>query len=177
MSVEVICRTPVYQGVVLNVERRELRLDGERDYTLDLVQHPGAAATVALDAECRVLLVRQRRHAVEQALLELPAGLREHGEEPLVCARRELEEEAGVTAKDWQPLGDVFSSPACFTERIFLYVARNLTQTAQHLDADERIEVVRLSLHEAVRRALTGELQDAKTVVGLLRAQAAVGTG
>lgn len=175
MKVDIVRRTPVYQGVVLNVEKRELLLDGKKPYSLDLVQNPGASAVVALDAEGQVLLVRQRRHAVEQELLEVPAGLRDGNEDPLLCAQRELEEEAGVVASNWLALGDVFTSPGCFTERIYLYAARELRATAQALDDDEQIEVVRMPFAEAVARALSGELQDAKTVVALLRAKAAFG--
>lgn len=172
MKAKILQRTSIYKGVVLEVEQRELLLDNGRHFTLDFVGHPGAAAAVALDEAGRVLLVRQQRHAVGEDLLELPAGLREEGEDPLLCAKRELEEEAGVVAEHWTPLGEVFTSPGCFSERIFLFAARGLRKTQQNLDADEQIEVVELPLAEAVARALDGTLLDAKTVVGLLRANA-----
>ena len=174
MAPKVLDRRVVHQGVIVRFEQVELELDHARPFTLDLVVHPGAAAVVPLDADNRVVLVRQRRHAAELALWEVPAGMRDGDEPMLACARRELAEETGLRAARWDALGAIWTAPSYCTERIALYLARELEQGPRQLDADEDIEVGRFALGEAVAMAQGGQLEDAKTVVALLRAAAHV---
>jgi ADP-ribose pyrophosphatase len=119
-----------------------------------------------------VCLLRQFRPAGGGWVWELPAGRLEPGEPPEVTARRELGEEAGCGAAQWDSLGSILSSPGVFAETIHLYLARDLTQVQQRLEAFEIIEVHWVPLAEAVQQAVSGELRDAKTVIGLLRAAA-----
>jgi ADP-ribose pyrophosphatase len=137
---------------------------------LEIVHHPGGAAVVALDAENRVCLLRQYRHAAGGWLWELPAGKLDNAEAPLLCAQRELEEEAGLRDADWQSLGKIVSSPGVFTEVIHLYLARTLTAVPTRMEEHEVIEVHWLPWAEALRMAQAGEIEDAKTLAGLLRA-------
>lgn len=156
-----------------NVEVVELP-NGHR-VTLDIIHHPGGAAVVATDTARRVCLLRQYRHAVGGWIWELPAGKLETGEPPLTTAQRELVEEAGVSAAQWESLGGVISSPGVFTETVHLYLATGLEPAVQQPEAGELLEVHWVALDEACRRALAGEINDGKTCVGLLRAASRLG--
>ena len=165
----------VHQGHVINVRVDRVELSNGHSFDLDLVEHPGAAAVVPVDAQGNVYLVRQARHAAGKPLLEVPAGKLEKNEKPERCALRELEEEAGQRAAHLEPLGMIFTTPGFCNERIWLFVASQLTATRQQLDAEEVLSVEIMPLARAVDMALSGEIEDAKTVCALLRAQAALG--
>jgi len=166
-----IASREVFRGRVtrLSVDTVELPTGHRAD--LEILHHPGGAAMVALDAQQRVCLLHQYRHAVGGYIWELPAGRLEPGEPPLETARRELAEEAGVAAERITPLGASVSSPGVFTERIHLFLATELQAVASAREAAEVFEVHWIPLDEAVRRCLEGDIDDSKTVVGLLRAQ------
>jgi ADP-ribose pyrophosphatase len=134
----------------------------------EIVEHAGGAAVVAVHTDGSVLLVRQHRPAVGKSLLELPAGLVDPGEQPIDCARRELEEETGYTAQRLEPLVSFYSSPGFSTELLHVFVARGLRECLPKLDEEEDIEVVRLPLERAIEQVTSGEISDAKTVTGLL---------
>ena len=165
----------IYAGKVIHLTVENVRLPNGANAELEIVHHPGGAAVVAFDLESRVCLLRQYRHAAGGWLWELPAGKLDGGEAPLVCAQRELEEEAGVRASDWQSLGKILSSPGVFTEIIHLFLARTLTVVATRMEAHEVIEVHWLPWTEALRMAQAGEIVDAKSLAGLLRAQGSIG--
>jgi len=116
----------VFTGRVLKLNLEQVRLPNGQVAELEIAHHPGGAAVVAVDAEGRVCLLRQFRHAAGGWLTELPAGKLDGGEPPLECARRELAEEAGVSARRWEKLGEFFSSPGVLTEVIHLFLARDL---------------------------------------------------
>ncbi|MEU0487965.1 NUDIX domain-containing protein [Nocardiopsis changdeensis] len=146
----------------------------------DYMEHPGAAAALALDDAGRVLLQRQYRHATRHTLWELPAGIIDgEGEGPLATARRELVEEAGLRADTWHELADFFPSPGFSNERIHVFLARGLSEVPaeeidferQHEEADLVAEWV--PLDEAVGLALAGRLHNGATVIGVLAAHAA----
>lgn len=164
----------IYAGKIIRLTLDTVRLPNGATAELEIVHHPGGAAVVALDGENRVCLLRQYRHAAGGWLWELPAGKLDNGEAPLLCAQRELEEEAGMQAADWQSLGRIVSSPGVFTEVIHLYLARALTAVPTRREEHEVIETHWLSWAEALRMAQAGEIEDAKTLAGLLRAQAFV---
>jgi ADP-ribose pyrophosphatase len=132
----------------------------------EIVRHPGAVAVVAVDADGAVALVRQPREPVRERLLELPAGTREPDEEPLETAKREVEEEVGLTGGDWRLGATLFSTPGFCDERVHLYVAEGLERTEADPEADEEIEIVRV--REAELPALLDQIEDAKTLAGLL---------
>jgi len=152
------------------------RADGSRAER-DVAGHPGAVAVVALDPDGQVLLVRQYRHPAGQVLLEIPAGTLDRdpadgsAEDPDAAARRELEEETGYRAGSWERLADFWSAPGFATERMFLYLATELSPAVDGRlgpDEDEVLELVRMPWRDALAAAERGEIRDAKTLVGLL---------
>lgn len=161
----------VYPGRIIRVEKWNVRLPNGDIALREVVCHPGASAVVALDEDGSVILVRQHRVAVGRVTLEVPAGkLDGPGEDPLVCARRELSEETGMTAKHWEKLTCMETTPGFCNERIHLYLATGLEQGATHPDADEFVATERMPLREAVDRVMAGEFRDGKTALALLMA-------
>ena len=132
----------------------------------EIVLHPGATAIVAIDDDDWVTLVRQRREAVRKRLLELPAGTLEPGEEPLASAQRELCEEVGLHGGRWRELGAFYTTPGFCRERMYLFLAEGLERGPASPEEDEDVEVVRWPVEEIAQRI--GELEDAKTIAGLL---------
>jgi 8-oxo-dGTP pyrophosphatase MutT (NUDIX family) len=149
-------------------EGKQISVDVERwgDNDREVVRHPGAVAIVAVDADDRVVLVRQLREPARKQLLELPAGTREPDEEPLETARRELEEEVGLHGGDWRLASTFFSTPGFCDERVSLFVAEGADDGEGNPEADEEIEIVRIPVVELESRL--GEIEDAKTLAGLL---------
>jgi ADP-ribose pyrophosphatase len=137
--------------------------------TIDLavIRHPGASAIVALDADGAIPLLTQYRHAFGGWLKEIPAGCINPGETPQVCAKRELREEAGLVAQQWDALGTIVTIPSFCDERVTLFLARNLSDAERELDHDEVINVDRIPLEEALRMISRGEIIDAKTIAAL----------
>jgi len=153
------------------VDRMAVTLPNGKPATREVVRHVGAAAVVAMDGEGRVTLVRQYRAPIDRVLIELPAGkLDSPGEDRLKAAQRELAEETGLVAEHWTHLTDLITTPGFCDEVIGLYLATGLKRGESHPDDDEFLRVVTLPLPEAVAMARSGELTDAKTVVGLLLA-------
>jgi 8-oxo-dGTP pyrophosphatase MutT (NUDIX family) len=170
MSIEKV--THVFRGRVITVNVETVRLPNGHVIDLEIIHHPGGAAIVAVDAQQRVCLIRQFRHAAGGWIWELPAGKLEPDEPPAHTARRELMEEAGFDAITWSSLGAYVSSPGVFTETVHLFMASDLRAVKIAHEAAELIEIHWVPIAEACQRALQGELVDGKTVVGLLRAQA-----
>jgi ADP-ribose pyrophosphatase len=161
----------MHRGRVVDVFTERLRYANGREYDIDMIKHPGAAAVVAVDAAGRVCLVRQWRQGIEDFLWEIPAGKLDQGEAPDICAVRELAEEAGVSAKRWTSLGLFIPAPGIFTELIHLYLARDLVLGPPAPDADEDLELQWLPLERALEHVLKGEWSDGKTALGLMRAR------
>jgi ADP-ribose pyrophosphatase len=147
----------VFEGKLITVEVD----DGK-----EIVRHAPAVAIVAVDAQDRVLLVRQERPAVGGKVLELPAGILEPGEEPSAAAKRELREETGLHGGEWVELGSVLTSPGFTDERIHLFVATGLQEGDDDPDDGEDLEIVRVPMSELA--GLLAEIEDAKTLAGLL---------
>lgn len=160
----------VFRGRIVTVDVEDAELPNGARLSMEIVHHPGGAAIVALDAGGRVCLLRQYRHAVRDWLWELPAGKIEEGEPPLETARRELAEEAGVKAAQWESLGSVLTSPGVFTERVHLWLARHLEPMPRIAHDDEVFDIHWLPFGEALGRAMDGDFCDAKTVAALARA-------
>jgi ADP-ribose pyrophosphatase len=165
-----IDRKEIFAGRVIRVSVDQVQLPNGMTIPLEIVRHPGGAAAVAIDAENRICLLRQFRHAAGGYIYELPAGKLEPDEPPEETARRELAEEASVSAATWEPLGAYLSSPGCFTEVIHLYLATGLAPAAGAAEADEVFQVEWRPFSKALEQARSGELTDAKTIIGILRA-------
>jgi ADP-ribose pyrophosphatase len=160
-----------YTGKVFTVSERMVLLPNGKQVKRELVNHHGAAAIVPVDADGMVTLVRQYRVAHDAVMLEIPAGKLDSAEEnPLDCARRELEEETGLTAKRMEFLTRMAPTPGYDTEFVNIYLATELSEGRAHPDEDEFLLVERMPLKKAAERVMRGELSDAKTAVGLLMA-------
>ena len=169
-----LSRQQVYKGRIITVEERQNRLPDGQIAPREVILHWGAAAVLPVDGDGMVTLVRQYRVAANDITLEIPAGkLDSPGENMLVCARRELLEETGMAASQMRKLTVMYSSPAILSERSGLYLATGLSAAGeQHLDGDEFLNLVRMPLEEAYRRAVAGEFPDAKTALAILMSYA-----
>lgn len=156
-----------YDGRTISLRVDEVELDSGRRTTREVVEHPGAVAILAWDGE-RLAMVRQWRHATGGALLEIPAGTLEPGEEPLVAAQRELAEEVGRAAATWVDGPVFFTAPGFCTELMHTYLATGLTNASATADDDEELEPSWLTLDEALAAIDEGRIRDAKTVAGIL---------
>ena len=155
----------IYQGRICRFTHNEVTFeDGSTGYR-DVLHLSGAVAIMAIDDDNNTFLVDQYRHAVSDQLLELPAGMLEKGEDPVEAALRELEEETGYKAHEIEPLCCMYSSPGVVDERIYIYVARKLEHTAQHLDADEFLKVRRIPLSQLEQMIVNNEIADGKTLL------------
>jgi ADP-ribose pyrophosphatase len=170
----VVGREEVYAGRIIRVGVDTVR-EGAQTYTREVVWHNGGAGVVACFADGTVALVKQYRHPTGRFVLELPAGRLEAGERPEVCAARELEEELGVVAGRLEPLSEFYTTPGFCSERLWVYLATDLSETDHRRDEDEIIEVVRLPFRRALALAAAGEIDDAKTIIGLLLAAQRLG--
>jgi ADP-ribose pyrophosphatase len=169
MHETIVSSNRIYAGKIVTLDVQEVELPDGQHSMREVIQHVGAVAVVALDDAGRVLLVRQFRSAVRSVQVEIPAGVRNPAESPSDCAIRELQEETGYRPGKLEPLGGLFTAPGYTTEYIHLFLATDLTESRLPGDADEFIEVECLTLDEALGRIDRGEIEDAKTVIGLLR--------
>jgi ADP-ribose pyrophosphatase len=151
----------VYDGKLIDVA-----LERWADHEREIVEHPGSVAVVAVDQESRVWLVRQRREPARKYLVELPAGARERGEDPLDAANRELREECGLTGGEWHELAAFWTTPGFCREYMHLYLAEGVIAGEAQPEDDEDVELVRWRVDELESRL--DELEDAKTLAGLL---------
>lgn len=173
--------TEIYAGRVMALRSDRVVMPGGRVATREIVEHPGAVAVAALDADDRLMMIHQYRHAVRRRLWELPAGLLDvAGEDPLEAARRELTEESGITAEDWSVLLDIVPSPGFSDESIRVFLARGITEVGRPVmsepeesDNEESDLAVRwVSMPVAVRMVFAGAIVNATTVAAVLAAHA-----
>ncbi|OLE55260.1 MAG: hypothetical protein AUG51_04055 [Acidobacteria bacterium 13_1_20CM_3_53_8] len=172
---EVLESREIYRGRVFDVAAYTVR-EGEQVYVREVVHHPGSAVIVPVFDDGTVALVRQYRHPAVRYLLEIPAGtLSRDKERPEEGAARELEEEIGVVAGRMEKLTEFFVSPGFCEEKMWVYLATELTETAQRLEEDEQVEVVRIGFERAFEMMADGEIEDAKTIIGLTLAAKRLG--
>ncbi len=160
----------ILDGKMLKVSIDDLVLPNNEACQFEIVRHPGAAVIVPIDSKGNITLVKQYRYVCNEWLLEVPAGKLDPGEEPMDCARRELQEETGLQAKKLAELGMIYPTPGFCDEALWLYLATDLTHTQQNLDRDEVLEIQTYSLKQAVEWTLNGTIRDAKTICAILRA-------
>ena len=168
MSAKRIGREEIYKGKIFTVVQDEIEIEDGNRAKWDLVMHNGACAIVPLTKDLEVILVKQYRNAENGDVLEIPAGKLEKGEEPLTCAKRELEEEIGYRAGAIEKICAMYTAVGFSDEKLHLYIATELVKSKQSLDEDEYIELVTYPLEEAIKMIFTGEIKDSKTIVGLL---------
>jgi ADP-ribose pyrophosphatase len=157
----------IYTGKVITLNVDTVQLPNGVTVDLETIRHPGASAVVPVKDDGTVVLIRQFRHAAGGFIYEIPAGKLSPGEDPLHCAARELEEEVGYRAASFELLSSIFTAPGFADEVIHVYKATGLTMGRQHLDRDEVLDVIEMSLSEAITNIENGTIRDAKTIVGL----------
>lgn len=162
-------RKLIYAGRTISVHTDTLKQEGHPPRNWDIVVHPGAVVIVPVADDGRILLVKQWRRAVQEILLELPAGTLEKGEPADVCALRELQEETGFKAREMVSLGGFYTAPGFCTEYLYLFLARGLEEAPLDADEDEAIDLVYISLEEAWQWIAEGKIHDAKTIAGVAR--------
>jgi len=171
---EFIDSKKIFEGRVFDVTVDTVREHGQT-YVRDVVRHPGSAVILPVFADNTIALVKQYRHPAVKYLLELPAGTLNDRERPEVGAARELEEELGLVAGRMEKLSEFFISPGFLSEKMWLYLATDLRETQQRLEEDEAIEIVRVSIDRALQMITDNEIEDAKTIIGLLLAAPRLG--
>lgn len=168
MANELLKREMLFRGKIFELSRDDVKLESGKEVKLDIIHHRGGAAVVALTEQNEVVLVKQYRHPIGEYLLELPAGKLEDGDTPETAALRELAEETGYTSLRFQLLTTSYPAPGYCGEKLYIYLARDLKPETRQPDFDEELEVVYLSLEKACEMIHYGEIQDAKTIIGLL---------
>jgi ADP-ribose pyrophosphatase len=164
----------IFHGRIFDVTVDTVR-EGDQTYSREVVHHPGSAVIIPIFEDGTVALVRQYRHPALRYLLEAPAGTLNRGERPETGAARELEEELGMIAGKLVKLSEFFVSPGFCEEKMWVYLATEMTETKQQLEEDEILDVVRLPLAQALEMITDGEIEDAKTIIGLMLAAPRVG--
>lgn len=166
---KLLSTTPVYRGRLFDLEVHKLEMASGAIAKREMVIHPGAVAMLAFAADGRLILVTQYRHGARRRMLELPAGGLEPGEDPLACAIREMQEEVGLKPGRLEPFGGFFVAGSYTTEYIHFFLCNDLVPAQLDGDEDEDIEVVRMTVEEALAAVDSGEIVDSKTIVGVLR--------
>ncbi|MEN6350534.1 MAG: NUDIX hydrolase [Syntrophomonas sp.] len=157
----------LFKGRIIKVREDRVLLPDGTESTREIVEHAGAVAIVAIDDEDNVWMVRQYRKPLEEVLLEIPAGTLEENEDPLLCAQRELAEETGLRAKNWQRILAYYSAPGFCNEKLHLFMASQLSEGESNLDHDEFLEPVRVPLREAYDLIFAGQIKDGKSIIGI----------
>ena len=162
----------ILKGRVFEITQENVTLPNGHTTDFEIIRHPGASAIIAMTHSDEILMLKQYRHAVGGYLWEIPAGTLNLNEAPLTCAQRELEEETGYTAAKWMLLNEIVPVPGYSDERIFIYLATELSFNRQNLDQDEVLEVHSLKMSKVWSMIAAGELKDAKTLAAIMLAAA-----
>lgn len=171
MEFEVTHYETVYKGRAFDVRRDFVRLPNGQQKQRDVVVHDPSVVIIPLDENRQILFVKQYRHPIGDSLLELPAGVMETGETPLVTAQREIREETGMGAEDMKKIGEFYLAPGYSTEFMYVYLARGLYPAALPMDEDEDIRVEKVSSEHLVDQSKAAQFRDAKTLAALLLAR------
>jgi len=171
MNFRVFCGETVYRARAFEVRRNQILYPDGRQATFDIVAHNGAVAMVPVADNGDIIFVRQYRPTTDKLLLELPAGTLNKGEDPQACAQRELREEIGMAPGRLTKLAEFFLAPGYSTERMHVYLAQDLRPERLPHDDDEVLEVVSLSMQAAFAAIRSGEIEEAKTMLGLYLAR------
>lgn len=165
----VVSSREIYRGGVISLRRDDVRYESGDLGIREVIHHPGAVAIAGITEDGRVPLVLQYRHPTANRILEIPAGLLESGQDPLDCAVRELKEEVGGVADKYSPGGWFYTTPGCSDERLILFLAEGVKIGQNEPEDGELLEPVLYPLDEALTLIESGEIVDAKTIIGLYR--------
>lgn len=161
----------IFEGKVLNLRVDTIELPNKKYSKREIIEHSGGVTVVAITDQNEIVLVKQYRKAIEDFLLELPAGKLEYGENPLECGKRELKEETGYTSDNFELLCETYSSPGYSTEKIYIYLAQDLKEGESELDEGEYLEVEKIDIKQVIKMIEDNKLTDSKTINGILMAQ------
>lgn len=156
----------IYEGEIVNFRVDRLENDG-REVTREVVEHNGGVVIVCQPTPAEIVLIKQYRYSVDEVLYEFPAGRIEKGEDPLPAAQRELTEETGYIAKNWEELSRFYTAPGFCNEMLYMYLATEVELAEKNLDEDEETDVIVMSLNDAWQLLGSGAVRDAKTVAGI----------
>lgn len=159
----------IYNGRVLTMHVDDVLLCNDQKANRECVDHPGGVAVIGVTDDDMVVLVRQFRYPYKETIYEIPAGKLEKGEDPFEAGKREFKEETGGVAEEYISLGEIYPSPGYTNEIIRLYAAKNITFEGQNLDDDEFLQVCQISFDELIRRIMSGEIKDAKTIAAAFK--------
>lgn len=165
---EVLDSDYIYQGAILNLRKDKVRLYNKHETNREVVEHDGGVAVIPITEQGKILMVKQYRIAVDETILELPAGKLEDNEDIKKCAARELEEETGFRAEKIKKLFYFYTTPGYSSEKLYLFIAEDLKHYGQDLDQGEYIEIVKLAKKDIIPKILNGKIKDSKTIIGLL---------
>ena len=169
---EILGKDLVYHGTIIDFYKLKLRTPAGHEVSWDHIEHKGASAVLPIDDEGKVLTVTQYRGAIDDIMVEIPAGGRDSMEEDFaVCAARELEEETGIRAGSLEHLVDVHTAAAYTSEKIAVYVAKDLIPSRQHLDEDEFVDIRRYTFEELNDMIFSGKITDSKTIAAVMAYQ------
>ena len=160
----------IFKGRIFTVEKDRVMLENSQEASREVVRHSGGVTVVPINEKGEVLMVKQYRYPHKKVMLEIPAGKLEQNEEHYDCGKRELLEETGCTCEEYTFLGTVVPTPAYVSEVIYMYLAKGLKYTQQHLDQGEFLDVVKVPLDKAYQMVMNGEIADSKTQIGILKA-------
>ncbi len=169
MTEKTVSREYIFKGRIINLRVDDALLPDGSVAKREVVEHPGGVCVAALTENNELLFVEQFRYPYSEVVLELPAGKLEYGEDPFEAGKRELREETGAVAEEYESLGKLYPTPGYCGEIIHMYFAKNLTFTSQDLDSDEFLEVRKIPLKEAFEMVINNEIADSKTQVGIMK--------
>mgnify|MGYP001320770677 CR=1 FL=1 len=158
----------VFKGKILDVRKDGVILPNGKSEIREWINHPGAACCIPIMPDGKIVLIKQYRYAVQKVMIELPAGKLDIGEEPEVCARRELEEEIGYKTNKLKFLTIIHPAIGFTNEKMWIYIAEDLEKTRQNLDNDEFLTLIPTDLEDALGMVWSGKITDVKTMIGLL---------
>ncbi len=161
----------IFEGKILKFDYDTVILPNGREAKREIVRHPGGVGIVVIDESMMIYLVRQYRIPYDDILLEIPAGKLDSDEDTLDAAKRELSEETGLIAENWQFMGSFYPSVGFCDENLRLYMATDLTAGAVHPDEDEFLNVVKMPFDDVVKMCVDGSIKDGKTIAAVLKAE------
>lgn len=161
----------IYKGTLLDVRKDEVQLPNGKTSGREWIKHPGAACIVPVLPDGNIGLIRQYRYPVQSEMIELPAGKLDLGEDPIHCAKRELEEEIGYSARTLSFLCNIYPAIGFASEKMWIFLAEDLVKTTKNTDHDEFLELMPTYLEDAVQMVWDGKITDVKTIIGILWAE------
>ncbi len=172
---KVISSESIYDGKVIKVRKEVVELPDGTKANREIVGHSGGVGVIAVDADGMVFMVSQYRIAAKSMMMEIPAGKKEYGEDPLECGKRELIEETGYKGNEFIHLGDYYATPGYCEEVLSIYLARDLEFVGQNLDEGEFLNVSKHSLDELYEMVMNNQIHDCKTAIAILKAKVILG--